>query len=1324
MLTLILSSIDMYAQNDFQDDWNSIFETVRKSGLVPDGCLWEYGLTDTGFFKWNGENEELTVDFEIWSRMYDSWRNSVMDTFVMPPERQMLMENFKRYQDQGIVVIPALFATGKRFNKSSIESGNVYLDSIDNNLKFKTANGLFKEDYIFVSSPCVHNIFQKQVRLIVSDSFLYTNTGFEVAEVQLKWNGLQYVKLELNKEFVIDLLPGQNSFSIQWTLTNGLLYKSKFILSQLELEAGFGNDQLMSPVIGDQFRNIYTEPYRKTEFEQPLGAYIEVLPGIENGVANTCIRKPIIFVEGIDFGYEDHETGCYGGKCGSMGLRDLMRGRIFHPYATKLKDMYEDWEPIKKAPNLITELRQAGYDLIYLDFHNGADYLENNAMLLVELIRRVNHVKCSKEEIVVIGASMGGLLSSFALSYMEQKDMPHCVRTYLSFDAPHKGANIPLGIQHCLLYYRKKLPGIKDAFDRKLDRAASRQMLLEHSLSENGYKEHGDRIDFMSKHEGLGKFPIKCRKVCLSNGSLRGIGQNFGSGDVLLKVNPYLGRFNFDFLEVYATVWANYANVEGKNVVLSALYPFSKKRVVMVPYDIVRYDHIAGSTRFDLQESRAIYGVFNVINKEDATCFIPTNSSMALESSRPNDDLISMIPNDRPDPLKYPFDAYYGEEYSQEHMMLTDNNIRWIMNQIESNRNELPELLLTSYNFGRIERHTIGDVRVGAGGNIKVNNSGLTGFGNGKFDRQTSQDSVYVLETADCGAHIVLEDGSSFVIGSDERYKGVFKLGKGAVLELKSGSSLIVNQFSQLIVEEGAELILHPGVKLVLDGSNAIIRLDGTLMLKENSVLSIEKVTHVTNGFIHLRAMGGGYGKARIVVEGANVSVDLNGADKKSQILQVEGRVVFGSEYPLKLFRVTQGTIRYGNNSELVVNGNCEFKKLNFSVLPWARKHAQSALYVNEFETCKAEELYFEGFKFAMLASSELDYASIEIKNCEFINCLNGLYLDNYKGSIINSRFKRMSENALVTSGAMMELVLRSTQFNACSSGIKMDNSYGSKGVMYASDLVFTSNGVGIECSNVELCLSCCQFLSNRIGIKSKATDINVSKNHVTAGLTFSEKGGNNTFYQSAGPSIQMDGGLLFLDNGYNNFIDNSSSVTPLFIKGKVAYSALTHMNNQTNNGLKAAYNYWQPLVIGGLDDASLTHYDLISIYSADDLRRCVLSGTVLNDVNTYCFQYSGCNPCGITEEPGKNIVEFGDSLVRQVLIHPYPADSKTTISVIGGKPKLIVLMTLEGKQIMTYSAVSNDAVELDLESLSDGLYLLEVVCEDRRMFKPLLVRH
>lgn len=197
--------------------------------------------------------------------------------------------------------------------------------------------------------------------------------------------------------------------------------------------------------------------------------------------------------------------------------------------------------------NLADDLRNQGYDIVILNFINytrpstseliqgGGDYIQRNAMILVELLNQVNALKVGTQKNVVIGPSMGGLIARYGLRYMEMNSMNHDTRLYVSFDSPHLGANIPIGFQH-LFNYMANGP-LADATVQVLVNAmlksnASREMLIDqyegHLQSGSEYEfdpaivlptgKPNFRNAFQSELDAMG-FPNQTRNIAIANGS-------------------------------------------------------------------------------------------------------------------------------------------------------------------------------------------------------------------------------------------------------------------------------------------------------------------------------------------------------------------------------------------------------------------------------------------------------------------------------------------------------------------------------------------------------------------------------------------------------------------------------------------------------------------------------------------------------------------------------------------------------------------------------------------------------------------------------------
>jgi len=194
---------------------------------------------------------------------------------------------------------------------------------------------------------------------------------------------------------------------------------------------------------------------------------------------------------------------------------------------------------------LATDLRNQGCDIIMLDFKDGAAKIQANAMVLRALIDTINAMKVTHNELVIIGASMGGLVARYALSYMEQQHEDHQTRLFISYDSPHQGAYGTLGGQHLLA----KLGKVSNMIDKNVatnlakaikkserfvNSDAAKQMLVYHHSATDGKKAkpHPMRTAFLNDMASLPNngYPERCRNIAIACGSGTGVGQGFAPG--------------------------------------------------------------------------------------------------------------------------------------------------------------------------------------------------------------------------------------------------------------------------------------------------------------------------------------------------------------------------------------------------------------------------------------------------------------------------------------------------------------------------------------------------------------------------------------------------------------------------------------------------------------------------------------------------------------------------------------------------------------------------------------------------------------------------
>lgn len=197
--------------------------------------------------------------------------------------------------------------------------------------------------------------------------------------------------------------------------------------------------------------------------------------------------------------------------------------------------------------NLADILRDEGYDIVILnapqystggkDIDGGSDYIQRNAMVLIELINFLNDEKVGDEELVVLGPSMGGLIARYGLAFMEENSMDPKTRLYISFDSPHRGANIPISLQYLINYLARQLNNAEALaiVEQVLNSPAAKEMLYDHLLGHllpgSDYLQDPSKLlpegapdfrdAFQNELDNLG-FPASVRNVAMVNGSALG----------------------------------------------------------------------------------------------------------------------------------------------------------------------------------------------------------------------------------------------------------------------------------------------------------------------------------------------------------------------------------------------------------------------------------------------------------------------------------------------------------------------------------------------------------------------------------------------------------------------------------------------------------------------------------------------------------------------------------------------------------------------------------------------------------------------------------
>lgn len=353
--------------------------------------------------------------------------------------------------------------------------------------------------------------------------------------------------------------------------------------------------------------------------------------------------------------------------------------------------------------NMADILRDEGYDIVILnapqyttdgyDIDGGGDYIQRNALVLAALIEELNAQKVGDGELVVLGPSMGGLIARYGLAYMEANSIPHETRLYISFDSPHRGANIPISLQYLINYFAQENgdPTAVALVDQVLNSPAAKEMLTDHLL---GHLLAGDPIEqdpskllpagapdfrdaFQTELDNLG-FPQEVRNVTMINGRGDGLGTGL-PGTEVINTNLTIDALTSLDVALYFTPEANQTiTVTDLTAYFIGIPVATYSTVAEQPADIDGVDASPGGTG-SIADALAggggnpILEEFLAALQQDLYSFIPTMSALAID----NPDWYAI-----PDLGDSPFVNTYIPSENEPHVTVTAESAQWALDEI------------------------------------------------------------------------------------------------------------------------------------------------------------------------------------------------------------------------------------------------------------------------------------------------------------------------------------------------------------------------------------------------------------------------------------------------------------------------------------------------------------------------------------------------------------------------------------------------------------------------------------------------------------------
>lgn len=447
---------------------DSVFMNIDKS-QIPTGFLNEYGAQFANLKTFNGVlTDSNTVNAVAWDYIYASvYSAKIYGTNTLStPQNNYTVCNSEALLNFGVNPVSML-----ALNYSSLKP-----DALTNNLFTISNNQLFdvqgrtqspyQLNTAFAAAPFYERDNDGVLKLIFKQNLFINNTGKQVSSIQVNFaNGGGFVTVNWNTLISTTYTSvGVKQLTFKLSFTDGASLQCYSNVTITNVSGILSTYQPSTTTIA------FNPPINNTH----SGGDVTVQYSINNTTPPTLkkFQKPLIVVEGFDM----HDAA-------PLLMPD---GYSYIDFLQELNSQATRFNALTFNDNLDNV---AGYDLVFLNFRDGTDDIIRNALLLEEVINWVNNNKATgAQQNVIIGISMGGLVSRYCLAKMTKANQSPQTRLLITHDSPHRGANIPLGMQYLINDFANKrvlgvklqdwLRGLKQAVNLQLRPATMQQLIV------------------------------------------------------------------------------------------------------------------------------------------------------------------------------------------------------------------------------------------------------------------------------------------------------------------------------------------------------------------------------------------------------------------------------------------------------------------------------------------------------------------------------------------------------------------------------------------------------------------------------------------------------------------------------------------------------------------------------------------------------------------------------------------------------------------------------------------------------------------------------
>ncbi len=718
--TMLLLFLNTFAQKEIPEpNLDEMLVNIDKSNFTS-GILYDKVMPLANLMDYDKPENNISDVHYFEQALHELYRASNKQKFSLYKDFRKKYSTQKNVVDMGIInaTFHKLNYNEKNEKKGALKLKGGIFEQIGN-------KPVFLKHHVLIISPLKRYLVGSVISYNFDNAFLFEETKSKKI-VSLKANfgtNKTYTIYKKGKLInpVIDvtyLEAGYKTLKFTAVFSDGTSKETKGIL-HIKLPKTISKDT--DPLI-ESFTLTSTIPYKGYSETTPIYGQLEyrIFYHTNNGNTSKTLLKPIIIIDGFD--PQDRRK-----------IQDSDSPRPANEHHS-IEEMMFYYNSNHQYVPIIPKLRTLGYDVVIVNhptytrgnktIDGGADYIERNAMNHVTLYKHLNSLlqqNNSTEKLVIVGPSMGGQISRYALSYMEKHNIDHNARLWISIDSPHLGANIPMGIQSImnLLEVYGGSVAAADFYHKQLKSTASNQQLIEQHRPNhtsdylNGGSPVYQQYYANLKNNGLPNsdgFPQNLRRIAIVNGSITGV-KNGVAAEEDFRIHGFVKMFwwNVKVVEMntkympnsygtkqVARLWrlfkplrtATYTNINphGSMDIIPGGYFNSEGQLhnAILGQSVGISDWSNGLSFSELL--LAFIGIhgdyFSSRTNKEIHSFIPTVSALAIKNANfnwGNSIDYNVLCND------IPFDSYFGPKNNEQHTSFTERSVNWLLEELAGN---------------------------------------------------------------------------------------------------------------------------------------------------------------------------------------------------------------------------------------------------------------------------------------------------------------------------------------------------------------------------------------------------------------------------------------------------------------------------------------------------------------------------------------------------------------------------------------------------------------------------------------------------------------